>query len=244
MSGSLRSIETAPNPERTGCQAFRRHHMARLLMRIGALLPYLLSGKDLVRESRSIERLCWRELGYTKQPIFGGDLPDFLMVDADGHSVHLSSQLDPEELARRTVALEPSALPASSCVNTNLSALNRLLNLAPFESQWLVWSYCVKRFGHAILPVVPLRDDRHACELLALLCDTQVGAVHEAAASRRLYAWGFLDGISPDSEMPSLLSGWLSATDQFADWIEQPYASDSDLLTALCQAQVSLMVSR
>ena len=32
--------------------------------------------------------------------------------------------------------------------------------------------------------------------------------------------------------MPSLLSGWLSATDQFAEWIEQPYDSDTDLLIA------------
>lgn len=43
---------------------------------------------------------------------------------------------------------------------------------------------------------------------------------------------------------PQLLSNWLSATDQFADWIEQPYASDTGLLKALCQAQVSLMASR
>ena len=33
---------------------------------------------------------------------------------------------------------------------------------------------------------------------------------------------------------------WLLASDQFVEWIEQPYASDADLLRALCKARVSL----
>ena len=68
--------------------------------------------------------------------------------------------------------------------------------------------------------------------------------VQLALSSGRLYAWGFLDDGCIEDETPSFLSGWLSATEQFADWIEQPYASDSDLLNALCQAQISLMASR
>ena len=63
-------------------------------------------------------------------------------------------------------------------------------------------------------------------------------------ASRRLHTWGLLDGDGTEGVMPSSLSGWLSATDQFAEWIEQPYDSDADLLIALCQAQVSLPASR
>ena len=118
-----------------------------------------------------------------------------------------------------------------------------LLNLTPFESRWLLWSYCVKRFGYAILPLVPLRDDLHGCEVWALLANMPMDAVQDAVASRRLRTWGLLDGRNADSDKPSLLSGWLYATDQFTDWIEQPYASDSDLLTALCQAQVSLTAS-
>ena len=89
-----------------------------------------------------------------------------------------------------------------------------------------------------------MRDALQGCEVLALLADVPIDAVQDAVASRRLHTWSFLNGISADGEMPSLLSGWLSATDQFADWIEQQYASDSDLLTALCQAQVSLTASR
>lgn len=224
--------------------AFRRHHMGRLLHQMGALLPKWLSGPDLARECREMERLYWRELGCAKHPVFYGDLPDFLMVDAYGHSVNLSSQLDPAELARRMVELEPSPLPASSCVGTNIRVLARLLKLSPFECQWLLWSYCTKRFGRAILPVIPLRHGQHACEVLALLSEVSVDAVLDAVASRRLHAWGFLDDISTDGEIPSILSGWLSATDQFADWIEQPYISDSELLTVLCQAQVPLTASR
>ena len=226
-----------------GNAAFRRHHMSRLLHRIGVVLPRLLDGQELIRESGAIEQRCWCELGYEQQPIFDGDLPAFLMVDGDGNPVASSSPTDPVKLASRLAALEPSP-PAESCIVMNLSTLARLLNFTPFELQWLVWSYCIRRFGRAILPTIPLRDHTRGCAVLALFCEMPVITVRDAVASRRLYAWGFLDGIGANGEMPSLLSGWLSATDQFADWIEQPYASDSDLLTALCQAQVSLMASR
>ena len=227
-----------------GYAAFRRHHMGRLLHHIGVVLPRLLDGQDLIRESRGIEQLCWRELGFGKQPIFDGDLPDFLMVDADGFPVHLSIPTDPVELATRMDALAPPPLPAVSCLGTNLDTLARLLNLTPFEFQWLLWSYCVRHYGRAILPVIPLRDATHCCDVLALLCEMPVDAVRDAVASRRLRTWGLLDGIVSDGAMPSLLSGWLSATDQFAEWIEQPYDSETHLLIALCQAQVSLPASR
>ena len=227
-----------------GNAAFRRHHMSRLLNRVGVVLPCILDGQDLIRESRAIDQRCWRELGYEKQPIFDGDLPAFLMVDGDGYPVALSSPADPIELANRLAALEPSKPPAESCIGTNLDTLARLLNLTPFECRWLRWSYCVRRIGRAILPVIPLRDATHVCNMLALLCEMPVDAVRDAVASLRLHNWGLLDGGDADGAMPSVLSGWLSATDQFADWIEQPYASDTDLLKALCRAQVSLMASR
>ncbi|MBV7457489.1 hypothetical protein KW843_23655 [Acidovorax sp. sif1233] len=217
--------------------AFRCNHMGRLLHRMGTLLPQWLNGPDLARECRDLEQLCWPELGYPRQPIFDGDLPAFLMVDGDCCPVALLSPADPIELANRLAAFEPSPPPAESCIGTNLDTLARLLNLTPFECRWLLWSHCVKRFGRTILPVIPMRDATHGCNVLALLCEMPVDTVRDAVASRRLHTWGFLDGIGADGAMPSLLSGWLSATDQFADWIEQPYASNSDLLAALCQAQ-------
>ena len=218
--------------------------MGCLLHRLGALLPRWLHGSDLVRECRELEQRCWRELGYSQQPVFGGDLPPFLIADADGHSADLSNPTDLADLADLMAALELSPLPPSSLVGTNLSAQARLLNLTQFELQWLLWSYCIRRFGGAILPVLPVRDANHGCNVLARLAEMPVDVVRDAVASRRLYAWGFLDGIFADGELPSLLSGWLSTTDQFADRVEQPYASDSDLLTALCLAQVSLPASR
>lgn len=230
--------------EATCSAAFRRHQMDRLLHRMGRLLPLWLNGPYLARECRGLERLCWRELGHSQQPIFDGDLPSFLMADAEGHPVDLSNPMNPAEMAVRMAATEPSPLPAASLVGTNLNALNRLLNLTLFECQWLLWSYCVRRFGRAILPVIPLRHDRHAYGVLALLTDMPMGAVRDAVASCRLHAWGFLDGCSADGAMHSELSGWLSATDEFAGWIEQPYATDSDLLNGLFQAHVSLTASR
>ncbi|MHB1112620.1 MAG: hypothetical protein ACYC03_05325 [Acidovorax defluvii] len=204
----------------------------------------MFDGQDLIRESCAIEQLCWRELGLVKQPIFDGGLPEFLMVDAEGHPVELSIPTDSVDMPARMDALAPPPLPAVSFLVTNLDTLARLLNLTPFECRWLLWSYCVRRFGSAILPVIPLRDATHACDVLAMLCEMRVDAVRDAVESRRLHTWGFLDGIDSDGAMPSLLSGWLSATDQFAEWIEQPYDSDTDLLIALCLAQVSLPASR
>ena len=166
------------------------------------------------------------------------------MVDAEGHPVELSIPTDSVDMPARMDALAPPPLPAVSFLVTNLDTLARLLNLTPFESQWLLWSYTVRRFGSAILPVIPLRDATHGCDVLALLCEMPVNAVRDSVASRRLHTWGFLDGIGSDGAMPLQLSGWLSATDQFSDGVEQPYASETDLLTALCQAQVSLMASR
>ena len=139
-----------------GNAAFRRHHMGRLLHRILALLPGWLDGQELIQECRQIEQRCWRELGYAKQPIFDGDLPAFLMLDGDGQPCDLSLPTEPVKLAARMANLAPSSLPTSSPIGTNLDTLARLLSLTPFESQWLRWSYCVRRFGRAILPVTAL----------------------------------------------------------------------------------------
>ena len=151
-----------------GNAAFRHHHMGNLLHRVGVVLPRLLGGQDLIRESCAIEQRCWRELGYEKQPVFDGDLPAFLMMDGDAYPVALSSPAAPVELATRLAALEPSPPPAESCIGTNLDSLARLLNLTPFDSQWLRSSYCIRRFGGAILPVIPMRDKDHGCDMLAL----------------------------------------------------------------------------
>ena len=89
-----------------GNAAFCRHHMSRLLHRVGVVLPHLLDGQDVIRESRAIEQRCWRELGYAKWPIFDGGLLAFLMVNGDGYPVELSSPADPVEVASRLAALE------------------------------------------------------------------------------------------------------------------------------------------
>lgn len=216
--------------------------MGRLLHRVGALLPRWLDGQALIRESRGIERRCWHELGYAEPPIFEVDLPVFLMEDENGAPRNLMIPTVPVELAVRMAAARRSALSASSPLGTNLSTLERLLNLSAFESQWLRWGCCLRRYGHAILPVIPLRDDRHACEVLAVLCEVPMGMVRQAMSSRRLCAWGFLHDGGAQGAMP-VLSGWLLASGQFVEWIEQPYASDADLLMALCKAHVSLPVS-
>jgi len=133
--------------------------------------------------------------------------PIFWMVDGNGYPVTLSAPSATVELASRLDALEPLPQPAESCIGTNLDTLARLLNLTPFECQWLRWSYCVRCFGRAILPVIPLLDATHGCNVLALLCKMPVDAVRDAVATRRLHIWGLLDGGDADGPMPSMLSG-------------------------------------
>lgn len=217
--------------------------MGRLLHRIGAQLPQWLDGQDLIQESRSIEQLCWRDMEYAKQPIFENGLPAFLMEDENGVPRDLMTPTAPAVLATRMAAVRPSVLPSSSSLGANLNTLVMLLNLSAFETQWLIWGCCVRRYGRAILPVIPLRDDQHACEVLAVLCEMPVGMVRQAVSSRRLYAWSFLDDGGAEGAMPLTLSGRLLASDQFVEWIEQPYTSDADLLMALCKARVTLSVS-
>ena len=55
---------------------------------------------------------------------------------------------------------------------------------------------------------------------------------------------GLLEGRGMDMSTVKQVSGWLLASDQFVEWIEQPYTSDADLLMALCKAHVSLTASR
>jgi len=221
----------------SGNAAFRHHHMGRLLHRCGVLLPQWLDGEELLSECRSLEQTCWRELGYAKAPLFDDDLPTFLMEDASGRPLVLSVPLTPLELSARLTVAVPSPLPASSPVGTNLERLVRLLGFTHFESQWLLWAYCLARFGSGLLPAIPLSDEQQGCERLALLCEVPVDVVRDAVALCRLHAWGLLHGVD-DAAMPSSLAGWLSACDPFAEWIESSYASDSDLMRALCQALV------
>ena len=49
--------------------------------------------------------------------------------------------------------------------------------------------------------------------------------------------------LGREGAMPLALSGWLMASAQFVEWIEQPYTSDADLLMALCKARASLPAS-
>ena len=103
--------------------------------RVGAQLPQWLDGQALIRESRNIEQLCWRDLGYAKQPIFENDLPVFLMEDEDGTPRDLRAPTAPVGLATRMAAVRPSALPSSSSLGANLNTLGKLLNLSAFETQ-------------------------------------------------------------------------------------------------------------
>ena len=233
-----------------GNTTFRRHHMGRILRRIGMLLPQLLDGQELVRAARHLEYFCWHELGHAKPPLFDGDIPPFLLVDEHGAPrAVLSRPMEPVELTVKFAALEPHPPPGPSPVGTNLQTLARWFNFTPVENEWLIWAYCRQRFGQGILPTVLLRDEDHGTAVLALLWEMPVDAVRAAVSPNRLRDLGLLGGPQTDGAdgrgaVIASLGDWLSTTWHFLEWIEQPYPSDAAFLTALRQAQLSFQASR
>lgn len=115
--------------EHPGKRTFLRHHMARLLCRIGSTLPQWLNGPELAHAARDIERMCWRELGHGKAPLFPGDVPPFLLHDENGHPTGepLQEPMPPAELAARLAVLELSMSPSLSPAESNLQVLARYL---------------------------------------------------------------------------------------------------------------------
>lgn len=232
-----------------GNVAFRRHHMGRILRRIGMLLPQLLAGHELIRAALHLEYFCWRELGHAKPPIFDGDIPPFLLVNEHGvPREELSQPMEPLQLAAKFAALKPRSPPGPSPVGTNLQTLARLLNFTTVENERLLWAYCRQRFGQGILPTVPLCDKDHSVAVLALLWEMPVDAVRAAVSPNRLRNLGLLsgpqtDGVARRGAVIASLGDWLSTTWHFLEWIEQPYPSDAALLTALRQAQLSFQAS-
>lgn len=233
-----------------GNVAFRRHHMGRILRRIGMILPQLLDGQELVQAARHMEYFGWRELDHAKPPIFDGDIPPFLLLDEHGAPrAVLSQPMEPVELAAKFASLEQRSSRSPSPVGANLQTLARLFNFTPVENQWLLCAYCRQRFGRGILPTVLLRNEEHGVAILALLWEMPVDAVRDAVSPNRLRALGLLggpqiDGADGHGAAITSLGDWLSTTWHFLEWIEQPYPSDAAFLTALRQAQLSFQASR
>lgn len=163
--------------------------MGRLLRRVGSLLPRWLDGADLVHAARDMERLCWRELEYEKVPLLEGDVPSFLLHNENGcpTAEPLQEPMPPTELAARLAALEPSAPPGPSPLESNLKTLARLLNLSPAESEWVLWSYCFTRFTP---PTVALRSEDHAWSVLAEVLAVSPDEIRGHKSPHRLKVMG------------------------------------------------------
>lgn len=179
-------------PEKSCNKAFGHHQMGRLLGCIGSMLPRWLKGAELAHAARDIERMCWRELGYRRAPLFPGDVPPFLLRDENGRpsGAPLQEPMPPTELAARLAALEPSAPLGPSVLESNLQTLARLLNLTPAESKWLLWSYCFTRFAP---PTIPLRSEDHAWSFLAELLAVSPNEVLGHKSPHRLQVLGILE---------------------------------------------------
>jgi len=185
-----------------------------------------------------LEYLCWRELGHRQYPFFDGDSPRFLAFDEHENEREVLIPMQPARLAKLLTDAKPIAPPIRSHASVNLESLARLLNLCAFESQWLHWAYSSSYFGRATLPTISLGSEAQCCHVMGLLSALPLETLRIAVASRRLYTLGFLQGCSADGPLPLSLNGWLSATDHFSAAIKQAYASDSDLLIALCQRDI------
>ena len=212
--------------------AFRRHHMGRLLSRIGSMLPQWLDGTELAHAARDIERMCWRELGYRKAPLFPGDVPPFLLRDQNGLPTEepLQDPMLPKELAAHLAALEQSASPGPSLLESNLQTLARLLNLTPVESEWLLWSYCFTRFAP---PTIPLRSEEHAWSVLAAVLAVSSDAIRGRKFPHRLQVTGILEAPQLPANGGLELSDWLRCTSHFMDAVEAIHPSEAALWNAL-----------
>lgn len=216
-----------------GNKAFRHHHMGCLLSRLGSMLPQWLDGPELAHAARDVERMCWRELGYGKAPLFAGDVPPFLLHDENGRPTcePLQEPMPPKELAARLAALEPSAPPGPSPVETNLQVLVRWLNVTPAESKWLLWSYCFTWFAP---PTIPLRSEDHAWSVLATALDVSLDAIRNRGGSHRLQVMGVLKAPPLGRQEGSLLlSDFLTCTSHFMKVIEAPHTGDVRLYSVL-----------
>lgn len=206
--------------------------MGRLLGRIGSMLPQWLDGPELVLAARDIERLCWRELGYGKAPLFHGDVPPFLLRDENDRPTGepLQEPMPPTELAARLAALEPSASPGPSVLESNFQTLARLLNLTPAESEWVLWSYCFTRFTP---PTIALRSEDHAWSVLAEVLAVSPDEIRGHMSPHRLHVLGILEAPQLPANRGLELSDWLRCAPRFMGAVEATYPSEAALWNAL-----------
>lgn len=225
-------------PEKSCNKAFSHHQMGRLLGRIGSMLPQWLDGTELAHAARDIERMCWRELGYRKAPLFPGDVPPFLLHDENGRPTAepLQEPMPPTELAARLAALEPSAPPGPSPLESNLKTLARLLNLSPAESEWVLWSYCFTRFTP---PTVALRSEDHAWSVLAEVLAVSPDEIRGHKSPHRLQLTGILEAPQLLEDRGLELSDWLKCTRHFMDVVESIHPGESALWSALTAPETS-----
>lgn len=196
------------------------------------MLPQRLDGPELARAAQDIERMCWRELGYGKAPLFLGDVPPFLLHDENGRPTGepLQEPMPPTELAARLAALEPSAPPGPSPLESNLKTLAHLLNLSPAESEWVLWSYCFTRFTS---PTIALRSEGHAWSVLAEVLAVSPDEIRGHMAPHRLHVTGILEAPQLPANRGLELSDWLRCTPHFMDAVEARHLSEAALWNAL-----------
>ena len=233
-----RSILASVTIDSSNNYAFRRYHMGRLLGRIGSMLPQWLDGSELVLAAKDIERMCWRELGYGKAPLFPGEVPPFLLHDENGRPTGepLQEPMPPTELAARLAALEPSAPPGPSDLESNFQTLARLLKPTPAESEWLLWSYCFTRFTP---PIIALRSEDHAWSVLAEVLAVSPDEIRGHMAPHRLHVTGILEAPQLPANRGFELSDWLRCTLHFMDSVETGPPSEAALWSALAPPATS-----
>lgn len=214
-------------------KVFLRYHMGRFLRLIGSVLPQLLDGSDLACAARDIERMCWRELGYGKAPLFPGDVPPFLLQDENGRPTGepLQEPMPPAALAARLAVLELSVPPCLSPTESNLQMLARLLNLTPAESEWLLWSCCFTLFAP---PTIALRSGEHGWSVLTAVLGVSPDVSRSRESQHRLQVMGMLKAPPLGlQDRGLLLSDWLTCTAHFMDVVETAHPGAAELWRAL-----------
>ena len=170
--------------------------------------------------------------------MLNGDVPSFLLHDENGRPTAepLQEPMLPTELAARLAALEPSAPPGPSVLESNFQTLARLLNLTPAESEWLLWSYCLTRFTP---PTIALRSEDHAWSVLAEVLAVSPDEIRGYKSPHRLHVTGILEAPQLPANRGLELSDWLRCTPHFMDAVEAGHPSEAALWSALAPPATS-----
>lgn len=238
-------LTNVPHPENL---RFQMHIERRTLHRLGVMLAGIVltdHDQDVHYVAHVIRRYFGDSLGMAPVPEFIGDAPRFLLSD----DPPITTRTDPQQLALHLQRLALSQDKVICRVSSNLSLLQKLLNLTDIEVAYLAVAYTVSRQYQRTTSVscnltlalqhVALGDEKHRDRAIADLLDVPVADVYALFTPLcRLKALRFVDTVHT-GVTPNLCSCFV-LTDAFVALLESQHRSHNALLQAILEPEDDL----